>query len=503
VMPERGDSLVDAFNIWKESGEDSACCDFALAVAVPQIDDQTRGDMEQLSKELGVTTFKLFMSQKGRLMLDNNEMMEAFKHIKDIGGVAKVHAENGDIIAENQRRLLARGVTGPEGHPAAQPQEVEEEAVRRACSLALAANVPLVVSAPSCPDVVAIIAEYQARGLTVLGEARGAALALDGSHYLNQCWSHAAAFVTSPPLRDGVAEELVGALKDGEGLDMVSSDHTGISQAQRAAGQENFTAIPQGITGAEERMGLVWSKAVEGEKMEPTRFVEVTSTAAAKMLNIFPRKGCIAEGSDADIVVWNPVNVRTVSQKDCQHGTDFNVLEGVSIHGAPEFVLSNGKIVVAEYQVNTTSGAGNFVESTAFPPSLYDRVQDKDRAARPTPVQRESMPASNGAPIDSVDSSFGLTTPRGYSGAKEVFNKQLGIYQRPMSAHGVRNQQDSTFSLTGSGRPRPEAVASVAEVEEPAMTQEVARPHTAGPTYGRRVSVRVNAPPGGKSGTFW
>jgi len=115
---------------------------------------------------------------------------------------------------------------------------------------------------------------------------------------------------------------------------------------------------------------------------------------------------------------------------------------------------------------------------------------------------RESMPTSNGAPIDSVDSSFGLTTPRGYSGAKEVFNKQLGIYQRPVSAHGVRNQQDSTFSLTVSGRPRPE-VAPVAEVEEPPMTQEVVRPHTAGPTYGRRVSVRVNAPPGGKSGAFW
>jgi len=495
---------VEAFNMWKESGEEAACCDFALAVAVPQMDEQTRGDMEQLSKELGVNCFKLFMSQKGRLMLDNTELLEAFKHIKDIGGVAKVHAENGDIIAENQRRLLARGVTGPEGHPAAQPQEVEEEAVRRACSLALGANVPLVVCAPSSPDVVAVIAEYQARGLTVLGEARGAALAVEGSHYFNQCWSHAAAFVASPPLREGesVPEELVNALKDGEGLDLVGSGHTGISQAQRAAGQGNFTAIPQGMTGAEERMGLVWSKAVEGEKMEPTRFVEVTSSAAAKMLNIFPRKGCIAEGSDADIVVWNPANVRTVSQKDSQHGADFNVLEGVAIHGAPEFVLSNGKIVVAEYQVNATSGSGNFVESTAFPPSLYDRVQDKDRQARPTPVEREAMPSSNGVPIDSVDSGFGLTTPRGYSGAKEVFNKQLGIYQRPVSAHGVRNQQDSTFSLTGSGRPRPE-VAPVAEVEEPPMTQEVVRPHTAGPTFGRRVSVRVNAPPGGKSGAFW
>ena len=126
-----------------------------------------------------------------------------------------MHAENGDIIAENQRRLLARGVTGPEGHPAAQPQEVEEEAVRRACSLALGANVPLVVCAPSSPDVVAVIAEYQARGLTVLGEARGAALAVEGSHYFNQCWSHAAAFVASPPLREGenVPEELVNALK--------------------------------------------------------------------------------------------------------------------------------------------------------------------------------------------------------------------------------------------------------------------------------------------------
>ena len=207
----------------------------------------------------------------------------------------QVHAENGDIIAENQRRLLARGVTGPEGHPAAQPQEVEEEAVRqkaifiniliiittkailiylhhhpchhhfqvrRACSLALSANVPLIISAPSSPDVVAVIAEYQARGLTVLGEAHGAALALDGSHYFNQCWSHAAAFVASPPLREGenVPEELVNALKvstvnliitilsfhqDGEGLDLVGSGHTGILQAQRAVGQDNFTAIPQ------------------------------------------------------------------------------------------------------------------------------------------------------------------------------------------------------------------------------------------------------------------
>jgi dihydroorotase-like cyclic amidohydrolase len=208
-----------------------------------------------------------------------------------------VHAENGDIIAENQRRLLARGVVGPEGHPAAQPQEVEEEAVRRACSLALQANVPLVVTAPSCPEAAEIIAQFEAKGLVVVGEARSAALALDGSHYYNKCWSHAAAFVASPPLREGegVAEGLAEALRDGAGLHLVSSGHTGIGQAERAAGQGNFTAIPEGVTGVEERMAVVWERGVEAGKMEPSRWVEVTSTAAARMLNIFPRKGCIAE----------------------------------------------------------------------------------------------------------------------------------------------------------------------------------------------------------------
>jgi len=239
---------------------------------------------------------------------------------------------------------------------------------------------------------------------------------------------------------------------------------------------------------------------VEESKMEVTRFVEVTSTAAAKMLNIYPRKGAIAEGSDADLVVWNPSNLRTVAQKTSHHQADFNVLEGLVLRGAPEFVLQGGRIVVAEYQVSTSAGSGEFVECAAFPPALYDRVADRDRQAAPTPVPR-TVEAAGRAPADMVDSGFGLTTPRGYSGAKEVFNKRLGIYQRPMSAHGVRNQQDSTFSLTGTGRPRPEAAQ---EVSEPAMEAAVVeRPHTAGPAFPRRAAVRVSAPPGGKSGAFW
>ena len=297
VVPARGESILQAYQAWREAALENSCCDFALAVAVPQVDEQTTADMEQLTKEMGVNSFKLYMSRKGQLMLSNADLMEAFKHIKELGCVAKVHAENGDIISENRRRLLARGVVGPEGHPAAQPLEVEEEAVRRACALAHQANVPLVLCSPSSPEVTAVLQEFREKGLTVLGEALAAALALDGSHYYNKCWSHAASFVTSPPLREGegVAEELAGALRDGEGLDLVASEHCGVSLEERARGQADFTGIPEGVTGVEERMGVVWQQGVQGGKMEVTRFVEVTSTAAARMLNVYPRKGCIAE----------------------------------------------------------------------------------------------------------------------------------------------------------------------------------------------------------------
>merc|ERR1719153_553890 len=236
VIPDSGASLVEAYNSWREAAEENSCCDFALTVAVPTVDEMTMGEMEQLSKELGVNTFKLYMSHKGRLMLSNEDMMKALKHVKDLGCVAKVHAENGDIIAENRRRLLARGVTGPEGHPAAQPPEVEEEAVLRACSLALGANVPLVVCSPSSQEVTEILQQFQGRGLTVLGEVQALALAVSGSHYYNKCWSHAAAFVTSPPLREGdtVREELVAALREtGGGGDLVASTHKGIAQGER------------------------------------------------------------------------------------------------------------------------------------------------------------------------------------------------------------------------------------------------------------------------------
>merc|ERR1719228_1267982 len=212
--------------------------------------------------------------------------MEAFKEVKGLGCVAKIHAENGNIIAENQKRLLSLDVTGPEGHPMAQPVEVEEEAVTRACTLAKQVNTPLYICCPTSVEATKVIKQFKEKGLVVIGEPSAASLAVDGSHYYNKNWSHAASFITSPPLRDDpeTKDILAAALIDGT-LDMVGSDHCTYNMNTIAKGQDNFTTIPQGGHGIQERMAIVYQKGVATGKMEMTRFVEVTSAAAAKLLD--------------------------------------------------------------------------------------------------------------------------------------------------------------------------------------------------------------------------
>jgi len=484
VIPQKGGSLVDAFDKWRKEGEGRSCCDFALTVAVPHVMDGTKREMETLSKENGVNSFKMFMAYKDTLMLDNSDLMKALKHVKELGCIAKVHAENGDVITENCKRILARGVVGPEGHLFAHPEEVEEEAVRRACTFAKQANVPLYICSPSSMGAAEVIKEFKKKGSVIIGEPSAAALAVDGSHYSNKCWSHAASFVTSPPLRadPGTKDRLVEALKDGT-LDMVGSDHCTYDSSTRAKGQGNFTAIPQGVNGIEERMAIVYERGVVEGKMEMTRYVEVTSSAAAKMLNLYPRKGCIAVGSDADIVVWNTNNLHTISKRTQQQAADFNIFEGLKVTGAAEFVLCGGKIVVAEYQLNACPGAGQYIEAPAWPNVCYDQIQELDNKDIPKSVERVVAPTDVDEGSVDTNDTFGLTTPRG-SWQQEVFNKQLGIFQRQLSAHGVRNQQDSSFSLSGS------------------YGADMSGGGGIGSTH-RRASVRVSAPPGGQGRAFW
>ena len=474
VIPQRGESLIEAFTEWKENAEEKSCCDFALTVAVPHVTDDSKEEMEKLANKLGVNSFKMFMSYKDKLMLDNSDLLKAFKHVKGLGCIAKVHAENGSIIAENQKQLLSQGVTGPEGHLLAQPEDVEEEAVLRACVLAKQVNTPLYICSPTSQGAGDVIKQYQGKGLVVYGEPSVAGLSVVGDEYDNKTWDKAAALITSPPLRPGNHRNSILQHLLDDSFVSVGSDHCDYSSCTRAVGQADFTAIPQGVGGIAERLGVVYQCGVVEGKMPMTRFVEVTSSNAAKMLNIFPRKGCLAVGSDADIVVWNP---------DTHHNNTQNketIFSGLDMRGAVEYVVFRGKVVVAGQMVNTIPGTGQYIQARTFPSYCYDKIQEIDNMEKPKPVERDDIPANDDKPDDNKN-DFGLVTPRG-CWQQEVYNKQLGIYQRALSVHGVRNQQDSSFSLSGPQGGGGQGVTG---------------------TVQRRASVRVSNPPGGQGRAFW
>jgi D-hydantoinase len=478
VDPGCEQSMLEALSEWKEDAEENCACDYAFKVAINNWNDAVREDMAQLVKQEGINAFKVSMADKEK-MLKPNDMLDAFTACRELGAVVGVHAENGAVIAENEKRLLARGVTGPEGHLMARPEEIEESAVLTAISMARQANVPLVINGPTSARTAAVIGREKAKGQVVLGEATAAALALDGSHCYKSCWTHAASFVTSPPLRDdpSTPEKLVSALISGD-LHMVASDNRGYTTEMKAAsgGQNNFTAIPRGLNGIEDRMSVVWEKGVEAGKMEMEQFVSVTSANAAKSLNVYPRKGRIAEGSDADIVIWNRNNLRDISSKTHHHGSNFNVFEGLKVHGAPEHVISAGKFAVYEYQVSSSLNCGRKIDLPAYPPTLYDAMDDFAKMTATNGVARQTAEITQVERKISSASDFGVTTPRRALEQDPVMNKRLGVYQRPMSAHGVRHQQDSTFSLSG-GTPA---------------------------DANRRASVKINAPPGGGGrDNFW
>merc|ERR1712218_142847 len=351
-------------------------------------------------------------------MIDTKEMMQVFKKARELGCVVYVHAESGDMISENCKNMIAQGVTGPEGHLLAQSEEVEEEAVRRACVLAKLAGAPIVISNPTSAAAIQVIKEFKEKGASVMGEPSIA------------------------PLRDDedTKEQLLDAVVDGT-FDMVSSSHCARDKSET---QDCFTDIPEGMVGVEERLSLLYARGVETGKMELTQFVNVTSTAAAKLLNVYPRKGCIAEGSDADIVILNPEAEYTISQKSHKSNADFNIFEDMTVTTRPEFVLASGKIVVAEFQTNAEAGSANFVECSSFPSDVYENLsEDKPKKVERVDSVSDCVDGRNG---HGHHDGFGLTTPRGFKG-HQVFNKQLGAFQRPLSAHGVRNQNDSTFSL--------------------------------------------------------
>ncbi|XP_049684753.1 dihydropyrimidinase [Accipiter gentilis] len=402
AIPQKGCSLTEAFDTWKSWADPKVCCDYALHVAVTWWSNKVKEEMKSLVQNKGVNSFKMFMAYKDVYMVNDEELYAAFSCCKELGAVAQVHAENGELIAQGAKKMLAMGITGPEGHELCRPEEVEAEATQRAITIANAVNCPLFVVHVMSKSAARVISNARREGKVVYGEPIAASLGTDGTNYWNKDWAHAAAYVMGPPLRpDPSTPGFLMNLLANDDLSVTGTDNCTFDICQKALGKNDFTKIPNGVNGVEDRMSVIWEKGVYSGKMDENRFVAVTSTNAAKIFNLYPKKGRIAVGSDADIVIWDPKATRTISAKTHHQANNFNIFEGMVCHGVPVATISRGKVVYEGGAFNVTAGEGKYVFRPPFPPYVYKRVRQREQVCQPVPVKR--------APYTGVVSATSIT----------------------------------------------------------------------------------------------
>jgi len=366
-MQTPGDTFAQALDKYFEKIERAKpVIDVGFHIGVTDL--HTGGTLEDLAKlpDQGVTSYKLFMAYKGAVMVDDDTLFRTMRTASETGALVMVHAENGDAIDILVKEAVADGKKDPIWHAWTRPPATEGEATSRAAHLAYVAGAPLYVVHVSCRDSIDPIAHAREKGWRVWGETCTQYLFIDETHLQRPDFEGGKFVYTPPPRPKEHQEHLWQALKS-DVLSAVSTDHCPFNwPEQKGLGRDDFSKIPNGGPGIENRLHMLHHFGVREGRITLNRFVELTSTNAAKLFGLYPRKGTIAPGSDADLVVWDPEKPYTVSVDTNHSNVNYNLFEGTEVVGAPEVVLVRGQVIVEGDRLVAEPGAGQFVKRARF-----------------------------------------------------------------------------------------------------------------------------------------
>lgn len=379
AVQAKGVSLLETIQKWKTRANGNTAIDYSLHIAITDLTDEVIEEIPSAVSH-GVSTFKLFMAYKGEIMVDDNALFRVLQKARDVGGLVMVHAENGEIISILQHQLLAEGKTDPIYHSVSRPIEIEAEATRRAIALAKVADAPIFVVHVSGEDSADEIRRARAKGQPVFGETCPHYLFLDVT-YLALPNFEGAKYVCSPPLRDTYHQEkLWNAIADGT-LQAIGTDHCSFNfKQQKHMGINDFTKIPNGGNGIENWLQILYTYGVKTGKITLNKLVELTSTNPAKYMGLFPRKGTISIGSDADLVLFDPFVEDTITSANQKQGSDYNFYEGFQVKGAARHVLLRGEIIVHNGMYIGNLAQGQFIPAEPYG-AAYNSIKKNGREA--------------------------------------------------------------------------------------------------------------------------
>lgn len=361
--PAGNEDALAGYRLWKEKAEGSAACDYAFHMGVTKFGEETEGQLREIVAD-GTTSFKVFLAYKGAFGIDDEALFKTLALARELGVIVTAHTENAELVAQLQQRLLSDGKTGPEWHEPSRPEYVEADGVHHFATFLEATGAKGYVVHLSCEPALDAALEARARGVDLSVESVIPHLMLDKS-CAERSDFEGAKYVMSPPLRDKRNQAVLWeALARGD-IQTIGTDHAPFDTEQKAMGEGDFTRIPNGIPAIEDRVNLLYTYGVSRGELDLHRFVDAASTQAAKLFGLFPRKGTIEVGSDADLVIYDPDYRGTLSAKTQHMNVDYSGFEGVEIDGRPAVVTLRGEVVVRDGAFVGTPGRGTFLRRPA------------------------------------------------------------------------------------------------------------------------------------------